>query len=301
MTTSAIAGSAELPYVAFDVEVVKITALSPTFVRVTFSGPDLDRFADNGNDQRLKLVLPLADSGLRHFPREGDWYVQWRQLPTQQQNPLRTYTVRAVRQDRREVDIDLVRHGDSGPASAWAGAAVVGDRLVLIGPNARCAESTTAAEWRPSVAARQLLNGADETAVPAALNILAALPADAQGVAVLEVPTDADFLPVEAPSGFRVMWRARRGSDGSALEAAVREVVGELVAVAAAPGEDPGLSTGDVLWDVPAEDCSSPLYAWLAGEAGSVARLRRYLVRDLAVDRRAVAFMGYWRYGRAEG
>ncbi|UWF78561.1 SIP domain-containing protein [Microbacterium sp. EF45047] len=41
-------------------------------------------------------------------------------------------------------------------------------------------------------------------------------------------------------------------------------------------------------------------HAWLAGEAGTITALRRHLVRDLGVDRRSVAFMGYWRAGRAE-
>ena len=39
------------------------------------------------------------------------------------------------------------------------------------------------------------------------------------------------------------------------------------------------------------------LYAWIAGESGLVTGLRRVLVRDLGVDRRQVAFMGYWRRG----
>ena len=42
-------------------------------------------------------------------------------------------------------------------------------------------------------------------------------------------------------------------------------------------------------------------YAWLAGEAGVIKTLRRHLVVDLGWDRRAVAFMGYWRRpGRGE-
>ena len=41
------------------------------------------------------------------------------------------------------------------------------------------------------------------------------------------------------------------------------------------------------------------LYAWIAGEAGVVTSLRRHLVRDLGIDRRQVAFMGYWRRGVA--
>jgi NADPH-dependent ferric siderophore reductase len=62
----------------------------------------------------------------------------------------------------------------------------------------------------------------------------------------------------------------------------------------------------DILWEVPrtakggAALRSASLYAWLAGEAGAITALRRHLVGDLGVDRRAVAFMGYWRLGRAE-
>jgi NADPH-dependent ferric siderophore reductase len=41
------------------------------------------------------------------------------------------------------------------------------------------------------------------------------------------------------------------------------------------------------------------LYVWIAGESGMVTSLRRRLVRDLGMDRRQVAFMGYWRRGVA--
>jgi NADPH-dependent ferric siderophore reductase len=47
------------------------------------------------------------------------------------------------------------------------------------------------------------------------------------------------------------------------------------------------------------------IYVWLAGEAGVVERLRRHLVSErgpdrTGPDRKSVAFMGYWREGRAE-
>ncbi|WP_026549656.1 siderophore-interacting protein [Arthrobacter sp. Br18] len=45
---------------------------------------------------------------------------------------------------------------------------------------------------------------------------------------------------------------------------------------------------------------SQPFYAWIAGEAALVRGLRRYLVRDVGIDRKQVAFMGYWRKGRSE-
>jgi NADPH-dependent ferric siderophore reductase len=61
-----------------------------------------------------------------------------------------------------------------------------------------------------------------------------------------------------------------------------------------------------ILWEVPrtakggAALKSAPLYSWLAGESSAIKSLRRHLVAEQGVDRRAVAFMGYWRLGRAE-
>jgi NADPH-dependent ferric siderophore reductase len=62
----------------------------------------------------------------------------------------------------------------------------------------------------------------------------------------------------------------------------------------------------ETLWEVPrtakggAALKSAVLYSWLAGEAGAIKAMRRTLVSGLGVDRRAVAFMGYWRLGKAE-
>ena len=42
------------------------------------------------------------------------------------------------------------------------------------------------------------------------------------------------------------------------------------------------------------------LYAWLAGEAAVIKTQRRHQVAECGVDRKAVAFMGYWRAGRSE-
>jgi NADPH-dependent ferric siderophore reductase len=55
-----------------------------------------------------------------------------------------------------------------------------------------------------------------------------------------------------------------------------------------------------VLWEVPDAPADAGLYAWLAGEAGVITGLRRHLVRDLGIERSRVAFMGYWKAGRAE-
>ena len=62
------------PYRIFRVQVRRLCRLSPSFLRVTFGGADLGSFADNGFDQRIKLVLPLPGCGVDHMPTGPDWY-----------------------------------------------------------------------------------------------------------------------------------------------------------------------------------------------------------------------------------
>ncbi|RJL30118.1 siderophore-interacting protein [Bailinhaonella thermotolerans] len=293
------------PWRPFAVRVHGLTRLSPSFLRATFTGDDVDVFADNGYDQRVKLVVPLPDHGIDAFPLDADWYAGWRALPDEKRNPIRTYTVRAVRPG--EVDIDLVLHGSgdhpAGPAATWAAAAEPGDRAVLIGPDARYTDGPHGGlEFRPAPGAGPFLLAGDETAVPAIASILERLAPDATGEAFLEVPHAADALDLTAPEGVRVTWLPREGEPhGTGLIPAVREAAARLLPRAAsdAPLGDVNVDE-DILWEVPDAPPGGSPYAWLAGEAGVIKTLRRCLVSEHGMDRRAVAFMGYWRVGRAE-
>ncbi|MFF2370147.1 siderophore-interacting protein [Agromyces sp. NPDC058110] len=312
-------------YRNFAVTVARVEPLSPTFVNVTFTGDDLVDFGTAGLDQRVKVVLPLESNGFASFPDGEDWYSQWRELPAELRNPFRTYTVRAVRPDRREVDIVFACHGDVGPASRWAGRAKPGDELVLIGPDEFGAGRTVGIDWRPGDVGTLLLAG-DETATPAICAILESLPENSVGAAFLEVPESGDVLEVRAPDGVDVRWLPRDtgahadrvGDDahaqhGALLAPAVRDWVvrhladlgvtragGDEAAAALAAAERADLPDTP-LWDVPAgQSLDGACYAWLAGEASVITGLRRFLVREAGLDRRQVAFMGYWRRGRAE-
>jgi iron complex transport system ATP-binding protein len=310
--------AATRPFRAFDVRVRQVVQLSPSFVRVTFTGDTLDRFADNGFDQRIKLFFPLPGRGPVRLPDSDDWYEAWRALPDEERNPIRTYTVRAVRQVDREIDVDMVLHGDGGPASRWVAAAEPGAQLVVIGPDADFAGSHGGVDFVPPVQTGCLLVAGDETAVPAIACILERLPATARGEVVLEVTTADDALPLPAPDGVVVHWLAREGAEhGTLLVPAVQDAADRLLA-GSAGRTCSGLCTAShgfedvdvdacLLWEVPVDDAGAPLaacldlYAWLAGEAGVIKTLRRHLVADRGVSRKAVAFMGYWRRGRAEG
>ncbi len=298
-------------YRTFAVQVACLQRLSPSFLRVTFTGAELDEFASFGFDQRIKVMLPLPGRGIDDCPADPDWYGAWRALPADRRMPIRTYTIRGARPGLREVDVDFVLHGATGPASAWAESAALGDEVVLVGPNARYPGPTGGFEWHPPADASRLLIAGDETAVPAICAIVESLPARQHARVLLEVPEAGDALDLAAPDGVRVTWlprstgAGRPATRGSLLTAAVAEAAAELADLLppspVAPLEDVDVDSG-ILWEVPTEAGAptrpSGVYAWLAGEAGVVTGLRRHLVQERGIDRRSVAFMGYWRDGR---
>ncbi|GAB3197805.1 siderophore-interacting protein [Nocardioides hungaricus] len=309
--------SHSLPMILDEVEVVRVDRLSPSFVRVELGGACLAEFGVDGPlyDQRIKLVFPGVPGGPPPSFEGADesWFDTWLQRPEEERGHMRTYTVRDVRgegADTRLV-VDIVvhpdDHGDVGPGCAWAARAAIGDRLVLMGP--RRGQLYGGIEFDPGTARRLLLVG-DETAVPAICATLSQLPWSATGAAFLEVPTAADVQTVQHPEGVEVVWLARDAQPhGAALSAAV------LAHLGAGSGADEEPEDVDPdLWETPTYSSSGEdvetgqtvvghdledLYAWIAGESGLVTGLRRVLVRDLGVDRRQVAFMGYWRRGVA--
>jgi len=301
-------------YRSFHASVRRVERLSPHFTRVTFAGDELTGFGTAGLDQRVKVVLPIPGRGFADFPDGDDWYREWRELPAERRNVFRTYTVRAVRPDTGEVDIDFALHGDLGPASAWATRATPGDEIILIGPDELSPDRAVGIDFRPGAVETVLLAG-DETAAPAICAILEQLPAHAAGIAIIEVPSPLDALEVHGPEGVEVRWLAREGVDvhGDRLVPVVRDWVarncsapGRLTgdpvdaAQALAAAEQSDLDDAP-LWDVPeGRSLDGDCYAWLAGEASVITALRRFLVREAGLDRRQVAFMGYWRRGRAE-
>jgi len=300
-------------YRLYKATVKRAERLSPHFARITFGSDDFEHFGTAGQDQRIKIFFPLADGTLTDFGQHddeqllGDWYDRWRELPLERRNPFRTYTVRRVAPEAREVTVDFVVHHDAGPAGTWASQARGGEQVVICGPDERSPHSRAGIDYRPANAHRLLLIG-DETAVPAIGGILERMPQDRIADVFLEVPSADDVAVFELPhGGVQVRWIVRESEEthGEALIQAVTawaEGNPELLARAASPRPQEIADVDidrELLWDSP-EAMDGEFYAWIAGEAATIKALRRMLVSGHGVDRRRVAFMGYWRRGVAE-
>ena len=269
-------------YRPFSAQVQNIVDLSPSFRRVTFTSPDFLYFATHGLDQRIKLVFPLPGARASDLGEddeasvlEGSWYQKWRELADDRRSPMRTYTVRDIRPRARELDVDFVRHPDGGPAARWLEGSSVGDGIIVVGPDARSADSAAGINWHPGIATELLLIG-DGSAAPAICSILESLPDGVYARAFIEVPSVGDRFAVTSRATIEVTWLT------AGLHDAVRSYV------------------HNDLFQRRAHEAAGNFYAWLAGESAVITRIRRFLIGERGVDRSRVAFMGYWRRGTAE-
>lgn len=242
--------------------VVSTEWLTPHLVRVVAGGDGFAAFGSNDFTDRyvkihfakpeLGLVPPYDHQALRETLDAAD-------LPV-----TRTYTLRWVDYTAQQLAIDFVVHGSEGLAGPWAAAAQPGDTLVVTGPGGGYSPDNSA-DWH--------LFAADETALPAVSAALEALPADAVGLAFLEVEDDADHLDLVAPAGVELVWLYRHGATaGTLLSDAVQR--------------SPWL-TGRV-------------QVFAHGEREAMKRLRDVFFVEHSLERSQVSLSGYWALGRTE-
>jgi len=229
--------------------------ITPRMVRVTLAGDALAGFGGDGPDRRIKMFFPVPGQDRPAVPRATSGGPLW---PAGEPRPtVRTYTVRRYDAAAGELDVDFVLHEGHGPAAAWARDARPGVWVGVSEPGGRYAVDPEA-EFH-------LVIG-DESALPAVATVLDALPGGVPALAYLEVadPAEEQALPGEA----KVSW-VHRGSRpaGEPLIDAVR-------AAQLPDGRE---------------------QAWLTDESACVRDLRRHLLDDRKLDRRAVYATGYWR------
>ncbi|MFE6333099.1 siderophore-interacting protein [Streptomyces sp. NPDC057806] len=259
----------------FSLRVVRTRRLGPSLVRVTFGGEELRDFHSDGRDQSLSLFLPHPGQDAPAVPVElGDgWWQGWRDLPEDVRAVMRSYTLRELRREPDEIDIDFVLHEPAGPASGWASRAAAGDRVLLIGP---AVADNRAIRFRPPAGTDLMVLWGDETAVPAVCAIVESLPAGTRARVWLEVRHAGDIQEPVTEADAEITWLVRQdqGTEGSPM--ALDALRGAQLPPAGHP------------------------YVWIAGESGCVKALRRHFVAERGIDRRRVTFVGYWRRGLTE-
>lgn len=213
-----------------------------------------------------------------------------------------------------EIDIDFVLHQDDGrpgPGTSWAEKAQVGDLISFIGPLRGSSENfsplwTTWAGYK----AQRLVIAVDETALPAASSIITSLRPDQEVDVLLEVPSSEDILTEEqalfAPylkklPNLRIHWLPRGAQKlpqarGEALYTALRQIL-SLEAPKNLPQIEE-VGEEEYIWD-PSEG-DGDYYVFIAGESTVIKTLRRICINDAGLDKSNIAFMGYWKEGRAE-
>ena len=243
------------------IDVLSAEIIAPQMRRIVFAVQDPEGFHFHlmAPDQHVKLFFP-GDDGTVTMPDVGP---QGMILPENGPRPInRDYTVRAFDEAAGTVTVDFVLH-THGVAGNWAAAAEPGDRLGLLGPRG--------SHFYP-IGYDWYLLAADETALPALARWLEELPADKPVVAFVEVsgPEDEVALPERSGLDLRYLYRGD-----------------------AAPGDSDVLGAAIADFEFPA----GRVFAWMAGEANSLKAPRRYLRRELGLDKGQVKVDGYWRSG----
>ncbi|MEV0803868.1 siderophore-interacting protein [Kribbella sp. NPDC050281] len=253
--------------------VAAVEDLSPHLRRVTFVAPRIADVVTAGPDQRIKVLLTPPNGGEIKLPSGPEWYPQWCAQPVDERFIMRTYTIRALRPEVAELDIEFVLHGIDGPASAWVSQAQPGDQIGLILPFAVDTTSIkgllhSGVDYVPPATSVRRILVADETALPALAGILEQLPATAQATVFVEVPDAGDIRPLPTPGSADITWIT---PPNSLLEA---------------------LKGADLPYDAD--------YAWVAGESSMIKSVRRHLVNAAGMPKPAISFQGYWKRGEAQ-
>jgi NADPH-dependent ferric siderophore reductase len=230
--------------------------ITPTMIRVTCTADWIKSLEAGIEGAHFKLFIPQVDQSADAFLR---------QLEDGPRPDVRTYTIRHIRIDRGEIDVDFVDHGDAGPASAWARRCQVGDIAGFAGPGP--------VKLKEYVADTYIV-AADMSALPVAAATLEAMPRDAKGIAFLEITTSEDRQDINAPDGIDMQWLIQTSPTKPALRS-----VDQIAALSSFTGR--------------VQTC-------IAGESSMIKALREDIINRREIPKADTYISGYWKIGLVE-
>ena len=227
--------------------VVKASELGKSMKRITLQGDDLADFPENQESGYVKIRFP---KNLDNEPTNSN-----------KDYDLRSYTIRAFDLEKRELVLDFLLHGDSGPASKWASSVKIGDSIEIAGPGP--AILAAPADWYLFVG--------DMTALPAIAVNLEKLSPESKGMALLEINSLEDKQDLRKPEGVEVRWIINT---------------------------DPLTGCEDLIESLNnVEITGENPYVWVAGEFELLRFARKMLKHDKALPKESLYLSCYWKIG----
>ena len=225
-------------------------------IRVTLGGAVIQDMGSGCEGAHCKIFLPQMRQ------RKTDFAAQLIRGP---RPTVRTYTIRYIRPEKAEIDIDFVDHGDAGPASAWARAAHHGDFCGFVGPGS--------VKLRDFYADYYIV-AADMSGLPVVAATLEAMPRDANGVAFFEIRHQDDAQHINAPPGIALYWMLH--GDTSQPNRQLLDAIEE--------------------WEWP----KGRVQTCIAGESKAIKAIRYHLLQERRLPKRDCYISGYWKIGLIE-
>lgn len=214
--------------------------VTPNMIRLTLAGDCLADFPQGYEGGYIKVMLN-DDSG---------------------DKIARSFTIRKFNPAGPWLTIELVSHGDHGPAARWISKVKAGDDVAILGPGA-CKRLNQDADW--------FLLAGDMTALPAISVNLELLPEDARGIAVLEVLDEADKVELAKPENVEVIWL--ENNEPEANLSPLSDAVQNLTWLEGQPS------------------------TWVAGEFNTSRNLRQFFRHKMKIDKDFMYVSCYWKIG----
>lgn len=257
---------------------VTVTAnelIAPNLRRLTLASPDFRELELTGPDEFFGLLMPQDGRDFESFDTAGrNIRAAVADIEEDVRPGLRWYTVRHLRQDAGEIDVDVVMHDDHpGPGATW---------VSEVSPGATAGVWLCNAIWIRH--AERPLFVADPSAVPALLTIL---------------EFTADHHPDDLHR-YHLVIVAHSPED---LEGGIAEDWSEKVASLQIIYTSPRMEAEAVTRHLHeaasiSHPCTAAQYVWASGEVGMTKAVRGVAVDDWGVDTAFVDWVAYWIEGK---
>lgn len=235
--------------------------LTPHYLRIILTGENIEQYKDAETGDNNKIIIPKDKAIPIEIPDMAT-----RGLHGYDTQYIRTYTLRSLDLEKKEMAIDFVIHEGGGPACDWARNATIGDDLGVL---------MRIRNKKLLKAARDYFFFGDHCALPVISALLERLDPAAKGRAYIEVHTPEDVLDLKKPQGIDIIWLF---NEHPGPHSHLPEKFNEITAV-----------------------LSADSYVFVAAEHTAANTLQERLRFHVSLTRENWQSYGYWKFGEAEG